>query len=456
MNNLSANERDTCEVLSDCLDNLGYSQEMIKYRRDINKTMDEIYNKKSFPERNITTGGKAEGTSLYFESDIDRLYEVKGVTCVEAGQSCPAGTVFHLERSGCAPGYTKLKLVRTYGFRAIKSYLLTHNDDIYVANTYCPWDQNAIFVDINGVKIYKKDKRGPSLPFGNDIVKYDFVFGFQCFYTDLIEKWIKRPRKYHWPDQILIDRVSVLEGHVVPVANKGSKNLLTEWRICYTRAELLLLESLTEVQIKLYIILKLLAKSVLKPVCSEMSSYIMKNIVFWMVETNPPESFEQSYLIDRLTDALMILKQSLSSNNLRSYMIEDRNLFEGRISDTEKDRLLDVLDVLIREKDDVLLRCNKLRTGLTKMKECLEGFVREGKKRDEIEKLILKTNVMFKEIQSPFQEEEDIHSRLLKNDVYKKYKEQLYKLVIPDSKEIIKRDLNLEEVYINRVSNIVS
>ena len=267
VNAVGRNSVEACKTVFECLDKLGYSQEMIQYRRDMNKKMDEIYNSKPFAFRNLTTGAKSEGTALYYESDIDRLYEVKDVTCVEHGILCFSPTVFHLDRTGCSPGYTKLKLLTTYRFfhRAIEKYLIPESDGVYMSNNYSPFKQNENYVDINGVSLNKKDKAGPSSPFGNTSIKYDFVLGFKCDCPDLIEKWVKRPRHYKWPDQNSIRRVSLLHGHVVPVADKGSKNPQTEWRICYTRARLLLLQSLNEVQIKLYILLKHIAKSVLNP-----------------------------------------------------------------------------------------------------------------------------------------------------------------------------------------------
>ena len=338
----------------------------------------------------------------------------------------------------------------------IEKYLMTENGVVYMQNNYRPFEQNRNFVDINGVSLGKKDRSGPSSPYGNTFIKYDFVLGFKCDFPDLINKWIKRPRHYKWPDQSTIRRVSLLQGHVVPVADKGSKNPQTEWRICYTRAELLLLESLNEVQIKLYILLKHIAKSVLKPLCSEISSYIMKNIVLWMVELNPPDSFLQSQLIERVTGALVYLKDCLSSNELRSYMIDERNLFEGRITEDERCKLLTVLDILINEKEDVLQRCDKIRSGLNNLKEFPECFIKEGENRDEIEQLILHTNVIFKETETPFEEKENIQIRLKQNALYKKYKEELCKLVIPDRERIVQLGQNFEEIYRKRLFVIVS
>ena len=98
---------ETSETVFECLDKLGYSLKMIQYRRDKNKIMDEIYNSKAFAFRNLTIGAKAQGTALYYESDIDRLYEAKCVTCVQPGTPCSSPTVFHLDRTDCSPGLYK-------------------------------------------------------------------------------------------------------------------------------------------------------------------------------------------------------------------------------------------------------------------------------------------------------------------------------------------------------------
>lgn len=65
--------KEFCACLSKSLDLLGYSRDMIQYRRDKNKHLDDIHNSKGFSVINVTAGGKGEGIALYFESDIDRL-----------------------------------------------------------------------------------------------------------------------------------------------------------------------------------------------------------------------------------------------------------------------------------------------------------------------------------------------------------------------------------------------
>ncbi|CAC5383881.1 unnamed protein product [Mytilus coruscus] len=367
--------KDFCACLSKSLDLLGYSQDMIQYRREKNKQFDEIHNSKGFSVINVTAGGK---------------------------------------------------------------------------------DPNHVMIDINGLQINKQDKIGPAARYGNTFTNYDFVLGFECFCPDLIEKWVRRSRHHGWPDPDLIKIISTLEGHVVPVANKGSNFPVTEWRICYTKAELLLMQSLTDSQTKLYVLLKLITKSLLHPLCSAMTSYIMKNVVLWMVETNPKETFSQNSLIDKLLEALLYLKQCLQSNILKSYMIAERNLLEGRIPENERKLLLKRVDEMINERENLLQHCTKIHLSLNKMKDSPEDFIKEAMKRDEIEKLVLKKNIIFKETESTYETAVSVQNLLNQNATYVKYEEQLQTLIIPDKKDFVKQGDNCDDIFRCRLFNILS
>lgn len=342
---------------------------MIEYRREKNNQMDDIHNG-IFPVNVITSGGKAEGTALYFESDIDRLYAVGGIKCVESSIPCSSPTVFHLDTFNCSPGCTRIKLVHENP-NFLQNYLKF--EDGYAMNSFCIGNPNPM-VDINTVRITDQGKNGPAERYGNDNITYDFVVGLVCICPNLIEKWVKRERNHEWPDPHLIEQVSLLEGHVVAVSNKNSSYPLTEWRICYTKAEIMLVNSFSESQTKLYLLLKLIAKSVLKPLCPTMTSYIMKNIIFWKIETKPSQRFSQNSLIDRLIDAILFLQQALTSDYLENYMIAERNLFQGRISDHERKKLLIKLDELVNERENMFKHCNKIHLSMVKLHESPDKY----------------------------------------------------------------------------------
>lgn len=432
-------------------------QKSRQYRRDKNKHLDDIHNSKGFSVINVTAGGKGEGIALYFESDIDRLYVLKGIVCVDYSNphSNTSPIVFQLNRMNCSPGYTRLKLIRETKSH-VRQYIVLESGAEYISNNYCILKPDHVMIDINGLQINKQNKIGPAARYGNAFTNYDFVLGFICFCPELIEKWIRRSRQHGWPDPNLIKTISTLEGHVVPVANKGSNYPATEWRICYTKAELLLMQSLTDPQTKLYVLLKLIAKSLLNPLCSAMTSYIMKNIVLWMVESNPKERFSQNSLVDNLIDSLLYLKQCLQSNILKSYMIAERNLLEGRIPENERETLLKRVDEMINERENMLQHCTKIRLSLNKIKDCPEEFTREAMRRNEIEKLVLKKNVIFKETESPYETAVSVQNLLNQNATYVKYEQELHTLIIPDKKDLVEQGANIDNVFRYRLFKILS
>ena len=170
---ISTTSDDVCEKqfvdlkggLSECLDKLGYSNAMICYRRKTNMYMDEIHNEKAYPFYRITTGSKAEGTALYFESDIDRFFEVKDVVCLTSDQQIMCPLVVNMVTEGCAPGYTRLKIRSekvnislVHKYLDEHKYLVSEKDGLYISNQFtCIFPPNIQMMDINGRRITKLD-----------------------------------------------------------------------------------------------------------------------------------------------------------------------------------------------------------------------------------------------------------------------------------------------------------
>ena len=158
---------------------------------------------------------------------------------------------------------------------------------------------------------------------------------------------MSRERKFDWPRKELIDEISTLDGHVVPVGFKGSITSSIEWRICYTLAEIKLVQSFNETQVKLHALLKIVGKSLLHKKCPDFTSYILKNILLWMSEKIPPEKFQIENLFGLLRVALKFLKHTIQKRYLPNYMIPERNLYERKLPENERIDVLKVLDELI-------------------------------------------------------------------------------------------------------------
>ena len=80
--------------------------------------------------------------------------------------------------------------------------------------------------------------------------------------------------------------------------------------------------------------MKPIAKHYLKPVCEDITSYVVKNAMLWLAVETPLEKYQPRYLLDRLTDALKCLRECIQKKWLNYYMIPERNLFKGKLTDS--------------------------------------------------------------------------------------------------------------------------
>ncbi|XP_045195008.2 uncharacterized protein LOC123550647 [Mercenaria mercenaria] len=313
----------------------------------------------------ILAGSKAEGVSCADDpdSDIDMMIVRKQFVCCDDLHKSDFGhdkVVLEMARDSTAPGYTRLKCKSSDRERIVKSHHMVHklegqmfvghllNED-HLSSRYEKDHFDIIsgpafsFVFSLSHTYFKTNFNFPVVPISVDSVES----AISCICTGHLQKWKERMRFNSWPGQELIEEISQMNGHVVPVGYKGSEHYHLQWRICYTEAELKLIHSLNEVQLKLYVLLKMVAKKILKPICSEISSYIMKNLLFWFAERSPAYRFKNENLMGLLFLSLRSLQHCIHKKRLSNYMIPDRNLFAGRFDDDTKTRLVEELHKLI-------------------------------------------------------------------------------------------------------------
>ncbi|XP_053375928.1 uncharacterized protein LOC123534825 [Mercenaria mercenaria] len=158
-----------------------------------------------------------------------------------------------------------------------------------------------------------------------------------------IKAWLNRKRKHGWPPEEVKRQISEMQGYVVGVGQKGSPLEEYEWRICYTQVEIKLVHSLNEVQMMLYMKLKLFSNNYFKDTCSDITSYIIKNIMFWLAESVPNKFFQWKYFIQLTRVTLNCLMTCVRKKYLPNYMIPRRNLFAGKLVEHEQEVLLELL-----------------------------------------------------------------------------------------------------------------
>lgn len=365
--------------LSWLLDMLGYNSGIVEERRDAMKSAEFIVNFMSAQLYDVDvsvciTGSKREGLTSVRESDVDFLLFLEDIVCVEQSYQDEPNLddkiIFTMDTEQCSPGYTLLfhrsgemaehiqeKCTQKIGTKLCFSskLFLKYFHDNFKQNSENP----AISPDL-----IKKVTSGPSTPYDYYGMSYDLVASFRCKCPDVLQEWVQRPRKYDWPSQELKLQVVELGANLVPTGCGGDAYHDKEWRFCFNPGEIQLVHSWNDTQAKLYILLKIILKDFLKPESKEITSYAMKNIVFWLAESKPQASFSPDSLIRWAHKALKLLSQSIRRGYLPYYMIPTRNLFEDKLAKACTTKLTEKLSVLVRMGPKLIIVSRKVRFGL--------------------------------------------------------------------------------------------
>ena len=357
----------SCTV-SNVLDSIGYSQEIINIKRNFWQAMcDDINLVQSFTS--IIAGSKAEGITAAYESDIDRMCLPRDVICTDNPLCVPPAkhiTVLQAATKDAPPGYTRLKLLGPCVSSPIlqNCFFETDTHEIYLSSSLFAADnirhlRGPIHLPIVNLS-------GPAVSAVVNEISTDTVVAFPCYHSLLLNKWKRRRRPYNWPPADVIKKAASALAQLVPVGCKRSLDQWREWRFCFIESELQLIYSLNETQIQLYILLKMVSKNILRNANDAISSYIMKNIVFWFSELLPDNVFRKKKLLQLLLLALQFLYASIKHwNYLPYYMIPERNLLAERLTADSRRELSGLIEELLAEGPRLLLRCTKLQTAMT-------------------------------------------------------------------------------------------
>ena len=376
--------------LFEVLEQQGYTSTRIKHRSKALAIMIErLHIPHCSSSEIIVAGSVGEGISKLGSSDIDMIYIVPEVMCVDEGPNEKGILVARNKFTQTPPGYVRLQVDDSFtGATGIPLRTSLVSGKRYLDNTaikqflqnMCEEKQYPRNTEINGpaVTSYGAGSRFmqvlpellKALPFFSNATlrlgnngqngDTDVVIGLPFYSSKILDNWLNRERLHEWPSKALQDKIAAMMGYVVPVGHKSSPVRNTEWRISYTTAEKKLVRSMNNVQVKLYVVLKLVRKERLKPVCPNFTSYMVKNLVFWVLELTPISRFTPHNLVDIIMSALRILKRFLTNNILPCYIIPDRNLLVERMNEEERNALLEAVECYIAEDYEIILKNPKL------------------------------------------------------------------------------------------------
>ncbi|XP_052273991.1 uncharacterized protein LOC127873924 [Dreissena polymorpha] len=373
---------------------LGYSEEIRRWRIEKYKENDRIFNAlnaETGEANKITAGSKAEGLTNVHESDMDVLAVFKGVLCVEAGinlHTIPEDIdVFRMD-TRVYQGHCILLQERPANARydVITNALCDDGYGDVILSSSLFLDKWQATGDKFPEWVVYHERAGPSMPISvGDIHHGDRVLALRCHYPSILQKWAARPR--YWPSPDIVKKVVSLGAYVTPVGFRHSLYKHIEWRICFNTGEAELVNNLHETQTKIYVILKMIVKDIMKPQNKEITSYVLKNIILWQAENTPQTEFHERNLLHWLHDGLRELRTAIEIKQLRYYMIPDRNLMAAcGLGDVLQHKWVADITEMLEEGPRVILRLPKIRQAIVASPEPMLWF---SKKKMEMEMLYL-------------------------------------------------------------------
>ena len=412
-------------LLSNAMDFMGYDKEMIRCRQNTYRTLDKIsnINNKDGPCSRFTTGGKSEGIARYFE--LYFLHTVRNVICTDEPalfEDANHITLFKVENTDTPPGYVKLRLLKHNGDCL--------NEEIYDSLFENPYGEKYIssikFIEnIKESTIWlpgftKQAKSGPSSPVSNGYLSIDRVVSLSCILRKEYAKF-NRLELLRWRD--IIDTVTSrgvgFKVHAVPVGNKLSTDKYLEWRLSYTEAEITLIKNLNMTNLKVYILLKLMARTIFKPICNEMTSYLMKNVILWTSSRHSHTLGRTTNILDILQCCLDFLRKSLQANCLPSFMIPKRNLLCGRVGFHENRKMISILTNMLNSGPSMIFCCAKVKIAIHALIKVPQAFKAYSVYRNEIEKMILVLCTCRARLRTPGVTQDQYDRILIQDNVYR-------------------------------------
>ena len=278
--------------------------------------------------------------------------------------------VFVLDRTDCKQGYTKLKLIIN---DTVKEVLLKKGKTIMHLTKETPngnylSNRKVInffsqFLNASNIPL-KVYRHGPcaTAVFGhkydpkNEVLPdedHDHAQGFRMYnLTEEGEHWLQSmdasTKQRHWPTAETIRKISTLKCEVVAVGDHDSAFLdpCLKWRISYTLWERELIWSFQDVQIYCYVFLKIFLKRKLKYKSEDITSFHVKNVVFWESLYSSCEMLERkTNFLSFVKKCLIRLQEAIDKQRLQHFIDRKRNLFESKLTDEKaKRKLISYLD----------------------------------------------------------------------------------------------------------------
>ena len=343
----------------------------VQCRRDIFRYMGKVNGLGDRDSVSISAGSLSEGLDLK-GSDEDILLVLKNIDVVSANSNnTKDNETVHvrMEMDKKRPGYACL-LLSDEEERMVNNTSTTDRSEIICIKRSLEKSGKKYIVSsarFRGQFIYPgAETHGPCVTDG----VYDFAIGLQgTIWPHVALERILTSKSKTWLSPTFAAKLFSSGCNYVPVGPKHYYSG-TLWRVSFVQAEKLMVFAMQHVQVLCYGLLKIVLKERIAPrLPSEDSicSYFLKTCMFWLIEEtdNDQQCWSKDNLFLCYNMCLDKLIEWVSKCFCPNYILPENNMFIGKVTSSNKDIILRVLQDVKQQGHNELERCTSLGTYAT-------------------------------------------------------------------------------------------
>lgn len=190
---------------------------------------------------------------------------------------------------------------------------------------------DIIYGDRDKIPFLSRPKNKPAISSANHDLNFDAVFCYRCNqWPTEADTWLSRNRCNGWPTKNTIVELKSLGYFLVKKGHPHSPEADFEWRISLSLQERKLVRSLTDVQHKCYIVLKMINREIINLEC--ITTYHWKTCLFYVIEESEEKVWDKNMLFHCIEMCIKRMNIWVKQEFCPNYFIETENQFDGRFT----------------------------------------------------------------------------------------------------------------------------
>src|SRR6218665_716599 len=151
------------------------------------------------------------------------------------------------------------------------------------------------------------------------------------------DEWKTRDRRNGWPSRAVVDEIVALGCHLVAKPHQSNPDDFTQWRFSFSQAEVILINSWTDVQKYIYHVLRIIKSGLVESCGGEektvLCSYYFKTLMLWACEKKPAICWTDENLETSISELLCQMVEWLIERCCRNYFIPANNMIDHASKD---------------------------------------------------------------------------------------------------------------------------